>query len=145
MRKNEDYSLAVSTSNHDPAKKQIEKQTPGFFLSSFLDTVNEEERRELLLMAEEGVDPVQMMEYLITFQSKRVIKGWEMEKDGKALHKTTNEAVDTMTQMVDKLYQMKEGQRTIHGLDDSFVSLLLALNQNKEEVEEDWMLEDASS
>jgi len=100
--------------------------------------VNEEERREILQMVEEGIDPPTFMEYLIAFQSKRLVQGWQYERSGNgALSKTTNEAVHDMLLMTSKLDEMRKDNKVIHGIDDSFVGLLLSLNKSKEQ--EKWM------
>lgn len=138
LRKNESYSRTAA--NPDPQNEVAVNNEPvGFFLSSFMNTLSEEERREMVQMAEEGIEPVTMMEHLIAVQSKRILRGWQMEKDGPNLHRTTNEAVHDITIMISKLHEMKEGVKKVHGFDDSFVGLLLSLNQNKRKEKENWM------
>ncbi|NMC58063.1 MAG: hypothetical protein GYA51_01510 [Candidatus Methanofastidiosa archaeon] len=136
LLKNESYSHAIV--NVDPEKPAKNGKSPGYFLGSFLNTVNEEERREILQMVEEGIDPPTFMEYLIAFQSKRLVQGWQYERSGNgALSKTTNEAVHDMLLMTSKLDEMRKDNKVIHGIDDSFVGLLLSLNKSKEQ--EKWM------
>ena len=127
LYKDESYSRSVVAA--DPQKNAITGKTPGSMLARFLNTVSEEERRELLLMKEEGMDPVELMEELIVIQSTRIMRGNSMEAGGQAMNKTLNEAMADTRAMIKDLNDMKEGQKHIMGFDDSFVGLLLALQK----------------
>lgn len=139
LEKDEAYCRSIITA--DPAKSPGKNhETPSGLISYFANTLSEEERREIMQLYEEGVNPVEMMEHLILIQSTRVVRGTELEQNSPHLHKTSNEAAADLANMLDKLHNMKEGQKTILGLDDSFVGIMQRLNkQNKDrEVDNEW-------
>ena len=126
LHKDESYSRSVVAA--DPKKNAVAGKSPSHMLSAFLNTVSEEERRELLLMKEEGLDPIGLLEELIIIQSTRILRG-QAGETGPQLSKTMNEAMTDSRQMIKDLHEMKEGVKNIHGFDDSFVGLLLALQK----------------
>lgn len=120
------------------SKKAKQNATPGGLLSNYMDTVSEEERRQIMNMFEEGLEPIPLMEQLISIQSNRAIRGSVLErKSDITMHKTVNEAFADLHNMIKTLHEMNEGQRITHDLGDSFMQLVLRSNQQREEYEKD--------
>jgi hypothetical protein len=130
LNKDEAYSRSVAVINPDlkPAKKG---ETPAYLLARFMNTVSEEERRELMNMYEEGCNPIELMKQLIVIQSSRIIRGSQLEQSSTQLHKTMNEAAADMSTMIMRLEEMENGQKLKLGFDDSFVGLILASQQRR--------------
>lgn len=128
MRKNASYSRSVVKADpkNPPAKNS---ETPDHLLASFMNSMNEEERREMMVMYEEGMDPVALMKQMIVIQSSRILRGYQLEKGSTQLHKTMNEATSDIATMISKLHEMEEGIKQVHGFDDSFLGIMLALQK----------------
>lgn len=133
MEKDEMYSRSVVAVQK---QKMVggQPQTRAHLLNSFMDTVPEEQRREFLNMYEEGIEPIPIMKQLIAMQGVRLIRGGQLERNSTTqLHKTLNDAFEIMVNSVAKLQDMEEGQKIVHGIDDSFVGLILANQKRKQE------------
>lgn len=115
-------------------KKAKQGLTPGGLLSNFMNTVSEEERRQIMNMYEEGLEPIPLLEQLIAIQSHRAIRGTTLERNSEiTLHKTVNEAFADLHNMIKTLHEMNEGQRITHDLGDSFMQLVMQSNRQKDE------------
>jgi hypothetical protein len=120
------------------SKKAKEKLTPGGLLSNYMDTVSEEERRQIMNLFEEGIEPIPLLEQLIAIQSNRAIRGSSLERaSSTTLHKTVNEAFADLHNMIKSLHDMNEGQRITHDIGDSFMQLVLKSNQQRTEYEKE--------
>jgi hypothetical protein len=136
LKKDESYSRSIVKA--DPKKPVLATtETPAHLLSAFMNSVNEEERRELVNMYEEGMDPIELMKQVIVVQSSRAIRGTKLEKGSTTLQKQVNDAFSDLATMIGKLHEMEEGQKVIHGFDDSFVGLILASQQRQKQNDND--------
>jgi hypothetical protein len=136
MKKSETFARTVVPVHQGGklSKKTKEGLTPGGMLSNYLDTVSEEERRQIINMFEEGIEPIPLLEQVIAIQSHRAIRGSTLERNSDiTLHKTVNDAFDGLHSMIKTLHEMNEGQRITHDIGDSFMQLVLQSNARREE------------
>lgn len=126
LYKNPDFDSSLVTIKPGHPTTDVKTGTKSHLLASFLNSVGEQERRELINFYEENPDTQDMMRQVIVIQAARVARGGKYESGSTGLHKTMNEAQRDLMMMISKLDEMENGQKHIHGVDDSFVGLVLA-------------------
>ena len=100
--------------------------TPGYLLTELMNSVAEEERREIMLMIEEGMEPVSLMREVIAVQMNRAMRGWHSEDANNGnIQKPVNDTWDSLANMIEKLDAMENGRKIVHGMDDSFGALVM--------------------
>jgi hypothetical protein len=115
-------------------KKGKQNRTPGALVSSYMDLVTEEERRQIINMFEEGMEPIPLLEQLIAIQSQRAMRGARHEiKSDYSLQKTANECFADLHSMIKTLHEMQEGQRITHEVGDSFKQLVMSSYRERNE------------
>ena len=120
----------------DENKSTTKEKHPGYIITELMRSVSEEERVQLQLMYEEGIDPINLMKEIITMQAARVMRGFEAEQQGSGIPlKTMNEASIDLHTMIKTLHEFEEGKKLILGVDDSFAALV---QQSQIQEEDDW-------
>jgi hypothetical protein len=128
LEKDESYSRSVVLKQN---KGQVVNtgEIKGTIMTAFMNVLNEDERRSMMNFYEEGGDPVNFLRQILAVQATRAMRGTGLEQNSHTLQKTVNEAFADLTTMIVKLQEMEEGQKIVHGFDDTFVGILLATSQ----------------
>jgi hypothetical protein len=138
VQKNETFSRTVIpvAQGGKLTKKTKEKYTPGGLMSSYMNHITEEERRQIMNLWEEGIEPIPMMKEVIAIQSQRASRGAGMlERRSDTLHKTVNECFADLSTMIVRLNEMQEGHKITHEVGDSFKQLVMNSYRKREDYE----------
>jgi hypothetical protein len=100
---------------------QSNKNTPGYLISTLTQKMTEEERREILNLHDEGLDPVEILDQLIITQMARVARGINIEDREDTLFRVVNETMDTMHSMLKTAHEMKHGKKLTFSLDEAIL------------------------
>jgi hypothetical protein len=103
--------------------------TPSRLISAVTKKWTEEERREILIMREEGFDPIEMLRELASMQKARVINGAEIENDRNEMWRVQNDAIDSYRETLVKIYELENGQEI--NVSHSFEDLILESTKRK--------------
>lgn len=99
--------------------------TPGYLITAITKKMTEEERREIINVYEEGIDPPAMLEELALAQAVRVQRGVQLEENNESIWRSVNEAIDSLHNILKTMHELKHGQKHIHELGDSFDAIVL--------------------
>jgi hypothetical protein len=99
--------------------------SPGYLITAITKKMTEEERREIMVIYEEGVDPQEMMSELALAQAVRVQRGMALEAGKNEIWRAVNEAVDGLHNILKTLHEMENGQTTVHELGSTFESMIM--------------------
>jgi len=136
LRKDESYVYMPARREDGVKVREDTKNTPGYIVSRVMAAVSPEERDELALMYEQGMNPIELLKQTITLQAVRVKRGFEAEVNGPGVPlKTLNEATDSLHSMLKTLHELEEGKKLILGVDDSFAALV---QRSQIQEEDDW-------
>ena len=134
LLKDPEYSATLV--NPNPNSPPAKKESPHHLLSSYMNTMSEEERRDLINIIEEGIVPIKFMREIIVAQSNRAIRGARIERANSTPNKVVEDSWNNLSGMVYRLHEMEEGQRLKVGFDDTFAGLILAATMRKNQQEE---------
>lgn len=136
LKKDPLYSKTLVNRKSTAATRSGQDTTPGYIVSALMNAISEEERREILLFYEEGVDPIPLMRQLIVLQSARVIRGFKQEQaNANKVQKPVNDAANDLRAMINDLHNMTEGQKHVLSVDDRFAALVQKNQMSEEEYE----------
>jgi hypothetical protein len=103
--------------------------TPSRLITTVTKKWTEDERREILIMREEGFDPIDMLRELATMQKARVINGAEIENNRNEMWRVQNDAIDSYRDTLVKIYELENGQEI--NVSHSFEDLILESKNKK--------------
>lgn len=95
--------------------------TPGYLINVLSAKMTEEEKREILNLYEEGLDPVEILDQLIVAQLSRVSRGLTIEDREDTLFRVVNETVDTLHNMLKTAHELKHGKKLTFSLDEAIL------------------------
>lgn len=101
--------------------KEGMKKAPGYLINSATKQMTDEEKREILNLYEDGLDPVEILDELIVAQMSRVSRGLEIEVTEDTLFTRLNDAVDTMHSMLKTAHELKHGKKLTFSLDEAIL------------------------
>ena len=107
--KNPDYTRTAMSNAR-------EGSSPSHLMDAITKKLTEEERRELTILKNEGVDTVEMMEELVLVQRVRIQRGAQLEMEKGGLYRVVNDAVDTAGTLLRMLHEMRHGQKHQHNI-----------------------------
>ena len=96
--------------------KSKEGATPSHLMDAITKKLTEEERRELTILKNEGIDTVEAMEELVLIQRIRIQRGAQLEMEKGGLYRVVNDAIDTSGQLLIRLHEMRHGQKHQHNI-----------------------------
>ncbi|MDP3012957.1 MAG: hypothetical protein Q8M92_01855 [Candidatus Subteraquimicrobiales bacterium] len=99
--------------------------TPGYLITAITKKMTEEERREIMNVYEEGIDPPTMLEELALAQAVRIQRGVQLESEKDAIWRSVNEAIDSLHNILKTMYELKHGQKHVHELGNTFEQMIL--------------------
>jgi len=99
--------------------------TPGYLITAITKRMTEEERREIMAVYEEGIDPPAMLEELALAQAVRIQRGVTLEEANDSIWRSVNEAIDSMHNILKTMHELQHGQKMVHELGNSFEEMVL--------------------
>lgn len=99
--------------------------TPGYLITAITKKMTEEERREIMNVYEEGIDPPTMLEELALAQAVRIQRGVQLEAEGESIWRSVNEAIDSLHNILKTMHEIKHGQKHVHELGNTFEEMIL--------------------
>jgi hypothetical protein len=115
MSKSQEKQYLTTTSS------ESNKATPGYLIAALTNKMTEEERREILTMHDEGLDPVEILDQVIVAQMARVARGLSIEDREDTLFRVVNETVDTLHNMLKTAHELKHGKKLTFSLDEAIL------------------------
>jgi hypothetical protein len=106
-------------------------QTPGYLITAITKKMTEEERREIINIYEEGINPTEMLQELAIAQSVRIQRGVTIEDNSGALYRVVNDAIDSLHAILRSMHELEHGEKHIHELGNTWEQMILRSNQKK--------------
>lgn len=99
--------------------------TPGYLITAITKKMTEEERREIMNVYNEGIDPPAMLEELALAQAVRVQRGVQLEQANDSIWRSVNEAIDSLHNILKTMHELQHGQKMVHELGNTFEEMVL--------------------
>lgn len=124
------YQMSKSHKESKRVSKDGSLTTPGLLVDAAMRTVPEEEKRKVLSLYSEGLEPEKLLEELIVTQSVRVRNGVLLEFKNGGSWRAVNDAIDTLHHMIISLEELRSKEGPTQGLD--FDEMVLRSLRKKE-------------